>query len=629
MKRTLLLILSIFFFINVVYAQNNISINLNDKVYDILRSAELQNLCSRLSSIKPYSKGYITAKLEEILSNLEVNEDDAQIKIIKDYLKKYKYEDGLNLSSGYIKFDNKNTSIPTSLIIYNAIHANLGTGIYEDTSQNSTGFEGNYNIGFMGDFGERISYNCTGFVGVTKMPLEKVGDDYSIGVWLYNDRTSQTPRTINVYKNNSYLPYKYSKFWDGSCYFFSNMSSGGLEGWPLSTALAFGMTGEIHASLYNNVIELGIGRFKREWGAMDTDSSLILNSHARPFLATEAVFSPFDFLSLSCLTGILEMPKQDYINKDAWYMINENGQLTDHCEDGYFFQNAFSMIMVTLDLPHFHFDFGSTAVWPKRFELGYPFPLIDNVIYQNNIGDNDNLGLFGNLKFNVPSIGSIWFSGFLDEISADIIKFWRKTRAMFAFQAGGKINLPWVPFTTVSFRYTKVEPYCYTHHSINYAPWYSHYISESYTNNGECLGYYLAPNSDEFNLQIESNPTSFLNLGFQYQLIRHGVDWGSGAVPGSNLYSELRNNDRSELEKFFLHDGTYEWSNIFSISCNYNLRQFNIPATVFVGIGYIYDWFTQIEGEPGVNTKYSYVNNDEYSEKNGIVLNIGASFFFD
>ena len=341
MKRTLLLILSIFFFINVVYAQNNISINLNDKVYDILRSAELQNLCSPLSNTKPYSKRYITAKLEEILSNLEDNEDEAQIEIIKDYLKKYKYEDGLHLSSGYIKFDNKNTSIPTSLIIYNAIHANLGTGVYKNNSQNSTGFEVNYNFGFMGDLGERVSYNCTGFLGVTKMPLEKVGDDYSIGVWLFNDRTAQTPRTINVYKNNSYLPYKYSKFWDGSCYFFSNMSSGGLEGWPLSTALAFGMTGEIHASLYNNVIELGIGRFKREWGAMDTDSSLVLNSHARPFLATEAVFSPFDFLSLSCLTGILEMPKQDYINKDAWYMINENGQLTDHCEDGYFFQNAF------------------------------------------------------------------------------------------------------------------------------------------------------------------------------------------------------------------------------------------------------------------------------------------------
>ena len=51
------------------------------------------------------------------------------------------------------------------------------------------------------------------------------------------------------------------------------------------------------------------------------------------------------------------------------------------------------MIIVNLDFERLHFDFGSTVVWPKRFELGYAFPLIDNVIYQNNVGDNDNQGL--------------------------------------------------------------------------------------------------------------------------------------------------------------------------------------------------------------------------------------------
>ena len=379
-----------------------------------------------------------------------------------------------------------------------------------------------------------------------------------------------------------------------------------------------------------NRIELGIARQKREWGAMDTDSSLVLNSHARPFLAAEATFNPFDFISLSTLTGILEMPNQDYMNDNAWYLIDEDGKKTQDWEDGHFFQNAFSMIIVNLDFERLHFDFGSTVIWPKRFELGYAFPLIDNVIYQNNVGDNDNLALFTDIKFKIPRIGSIWFSGYLDEIISPTTKFWRKTRAMFAFQAGTKVNIPFLPFTTASFRYTKVEPFCYTHNSVNYTPWYRQYISVSYTNNGENLGYYLAPNSDEFNFQVESTPTPYLNCGFQYQLIRHGVDWGSGAGIGNNNYSELVNGRRrGELDKYFLRDGTYEWTSIVAVHCDYNLRQFNVPITVNAGLGYIFDWFTAIDGEPGKKTSYSKINNDEYSEKNGVVINLGMTVLFD
>ena len=632
MKKLITFILSTLLFVTGVFSQSNLSVNINDRVYEVLRSAEIQQLCTPLANEKPYTQGYIVKKLEEIIFNLEEQEEYDQIEIIQPYLDKFEYEEGQHLQNGYFKIENKDMSFPTSFIFYNTFTTNVGTGLYQNSDQNSTGYETFYSFGFMGNLGPKVSYNTTGTLGLTKMPLELLGEDYSIGEWLYNTKGNQPARTISTYRNNSYLPYKYSKFWDGSCYFFSDFSASGLEGWAFAPALAFAMTGEIHSSLYENRVELGLSRQKREWGAMDTDSSLVLNGHARPFLAAEASFKPFNFLSLSCLTGILEMPNQDYINQNAWYRLHENEDgtfETQKWEDGYFFQNAFSMIKVDFDMTHFHFDFGSTTVWPKRFELGYAFPLVDNVVYQNNIGDNDNLALFGNFKFTAPGTGSIWVSGYLDEINAFTTKFWRKTRAMFAFQSGGKINIPWIPFTTASFRYTKVEPYCYTHHSINYTPWYSQYLSESYTNNGECLGYYLAPNSDEFNFQFDSNPLPYLNLGFQYQLIRHGVDWGSGSVIGSNIYSELRNYDRSDLDKYFLHDGTYEWSNIVSIHCNYDLRQHNLPISVYAGLGYIFDWFTQIEGEPGAKTPYSYVNNDEYPQKNGVVLNLGVSVFFE
>lgn len=613
------------------YAQNNTSVNLDDNVYEILRSAEIQNLCEPLSNVKPYTYDYIIKKLNEIRLNLEEDEKYDQMEIIDYYLNKYNYETGVHLNKGYINISNRDVSFPSNLIIYDTFKTNFGTGIYADNNQNSIAFEIYDLIGLMGNLGQKLSYSISIVGGGSRVPLELLGDDYSIGTWLYNRTSNTSPRTIKTFRNNSFLPYRYSKFWDGSCYHISAMDAGGLEGWADSLAMSFGMSGEIHLSLYENAIELGIARKKREWGAMDNGSSLILNSHARPFLAAEASFKPFKFLSLSTLTGIMEMPHQEYINKSAWYLINEDGSISSKGtdEDSFFFQNALTITMVNLKFKNFQFDFGSTSIWPKRLEFGYAFPLIDKVVYQNNIGDNDNIGVFTNTKFILPEYGSAWLSLYLDEIDSFTTKFWEKTRAMFAFQTGIKANIPKLPFATIAFRYTKVEPYCYTHHSINYTPWYNHYVSESYTNNGECIGYYLAPNSDEFYFCFDSNPSIYSKLNIEYQLIRHGVDWGSGAVPGSNLYSELPNDTRDDMYKYFLKDGTYEWTSVIAVNYSYNLRKFNLPASVNIGLGYIYDWFTQINGEPGPDAKFEYVNNEEYKKKNGVVFNLGMSFLFE
>ena len=88
--------------------------------------------------------------------------------------------------------------------------------------------------------------------------------------------------------------------------------------------------------------------------------------------------------------------------------------------------------------------------------------MLDRVVYQNNVGDYDNLALFTNLKLRYPGIGSVWGSFYLDEMNSLTAKIFEKTRCMFAYQAGGKANIPFLPFTSISLRYTKVEPYCYT-----------------------------------------------------------------------------------------------------------------------------------------------------------------------
>lgn len=628
-KRFCLLIIVSIFCIALGFSQTNATVDLSDNVYEILRSCEVQGLCSKLSLVKPYSQSYILKQLNLAYTQLDNDERYDEAQIIKEYIDKYELEDGLNLKRGYYKLNNYNVDFPSTFVMSDSLYINIGTGLYENSNQNATGWEVFNKFNFTGDVGNHVSFKSMAILGLTKMPLETMGE-YKIGYWWFNRSKDEKPRTVTTYRNNAFLPYAYTKVWDGSTYYITNLSSDGLEDWPVNTSLSFGMSGDIHAAFFDNKVEVGVGRQRREWGAMDDSSSLVLNSHARPFLGAEFSISPFDYLSISSVTGIMEFPNQSHINANAWYKPGENGTPVA-CEDSYFFQNAFSMTMVDIEFKDFHLDFGSTCVWPKRFELGYMFPLIDRVVYQNDVGDYDNLALFGSMKYTLEGYGSIWYSGYLDEVNVFKTKFWEKTRAMYAMQGGIKANLPFLPFTTASFRYTKVEPYCYTHHAINNTPWYNHYLSESYTNNGECLGYYLAPNSDEFNLQINSSPLQTLQVGFQYQLIRHGVDWGSRskAESGSNLYSELQVENRGDLYKYFLRDGCYEWSNVVSIYGSYDFNTLHFPIRLYAGLGYIYDWFTDIDGEPGWNTPYHTINTDEYSAKNGVVGNISLSIFFD
>ena len=397
---------------------------------------------------------------------------------------------------------------------------------------------------------------------------------------------------VNIHQTAKNLPYAYKKPWSGQFYFSKNMNAAGLEGWATSFGLGFSIDGEIRGSILDNHIILGAGRFDREVAAMDTGSSLVLNAQAYPFMAVDAQFKLFNFLKFYSLTGILEYPNQDYINNDELKLLG----CPEGVDDSYFYQNAFSLNMIELDFKRLHFDFGSSVVWPKRFDIGYMFPLANYVEYQNHIGDCDNLALFGDVKFSIEGIGSIWASFYLDEINGLNNNPFKHTRAMFAYQGGVKYVLPKLPFATISFRYTKIEPYCYTHHSINYTPWYDHYICENYSNNGESLGYYLPPNSDEFLLQFKMQPKKGITAGASYQLIRHGADYGSQQVPGSNIYSELSNQNRDELEKFFLHDGAYNWIHIVSAGSKFALNT-KIPVSFYGNLGLMFSYFTVIDSE--------------------------------
>lgn len=624
---------------------SHISVKIDDNIYEVLESAEIRGLCSTLSSVKPYTESYIVSKLNEIEENLQQKEQnwvtEQELKSIQDCKQRFlNSSQGLNLKDLEYGISGGKENFPVSFNIGIGLEGFLSGGIYSNSKNNSVGYELGGNLGINGDIGKNLSYKFDLAVMLTKMELEQLGT-YNIGYWWYdNNYESGDTRKINTFRNYSVLPYSYKKRWDGSIYYVSNMSASGLKGWPMELAGGFGMQAELRGSWHDGMVEIGLGRTDREWAAMDEGSSLVLNAAAHPFFAFDATVNLFPWLSVSTLTGFLEFPNQGYITQDAWYISDGNGKKatgtgdTGNVDDSYFFHNLYSIGMLNLNFKYVNLDFGTAVVYPNRFELGYAFPLLDRLLYQNNVGDFDNISLFGDLKIKYPGIGYIWGSLYLDEINSFSAKFFEATRCMFAYQAGVKSEFPWLPFGNISFRYTKIEPYCYTHQALRSTgsqPYFNGYLAESYTNNGASLGYYLPPNSDEFLIKFTTQPFSGANISFQYQLIRHGVDWGSEANmdSGSSIYSELpTGHKRAEMQKYFLHDGTYEWTNILALSGSYDFKKHGVPILAYGTIGFTNNWFTSINGQtPSRNTSFSRINTDEYKEGFGTVVSVGIKAF--
>jgi hypothetical protein len=386
------------------------------------------------------------------------------------------------------------------------------------------------------------------------------------------------------------------------------------------------MIPELAGTLLKGHVSYRFAELDREWSGMTNNASLVLNQSSQPFLAGEISFIPFQWLSFSALTGVLEYGNMLEIDSSG---------IKDAAAT---FQNAFSINTLEINYKnYFHIDFGSATVWPKRFELGYIFPLADTFLYQNNIGDFDNSALFLNLKGQYPGLGKLWFSLFLDEISLGGVnrEFFEKSRMMYAYQFGGGFHIPWfkrMAFSSLTFTYTKIEPYTYSHTRED-VTWYGDLPMETnWVNNGRSLGYYLPPNSDEILVRLNAMPVPRSMLSFQYQFIRHGADYGDRAVGGSSLWSELDpwgRETKPNLRKYFLHDGAYQWMHIFKLGGEYSLTGFNVPLKVFCDVGTVYSYFTDIDGPVNsLSFPYSRINNNpQYPESLSFIMVLGVKIF--
>jgi hypothetical protein len=599
-------------------AQNHTSVTLESRVYYVLEQAELKGLCGPLPGSRPYTRSVVIAAVNAILNSESGKRlNDTERAILQQYLDQFaKPQNGMDWQKGIYHGETAigKNDMPLTLNIGGNLDTEFSSGFYSSFKESYVGAEVWLRIFLNGDIGSSFSWEFSGEGGMMRVPRKELGwyNTYYDGFNMGEDSQYKNQK-INIYSEPlTHFPYSYKKRWDGSVFPFSAIDH--FESWPDSAAGGYNLLSEMTASFLENRLIIRLGRISREWGSSSFGSSLALNQAARPFLGIEAEFTPFSWFGIATMTGVLE--------------YNNTGDVKDSAMN---YQNAFSITMLQFRYKnYFMFDLGETVVWPKRFELGYISPITNSIFYQNNIGDFDNMGMFFTLKGQYPGIGNAWFSLFWDEAwwSRD---FYERDRTMIAWQAGSVVSLPFLSFSSIKLSYTKVNPYCYTHNR-NFNPWYggSLPMATSYTNNGVSLGYYLPPNADEILVKFQTMPVKSLTTHLQYQLIRHGADFGPSAVDGSNLQSELDPDGRVDgdtLKRYFLRDGAYQWSHIARVGAEWNIP--GLPIALTGEVGAVISYFTNIDGAANDGSAHSYaiVDTAEYPKSTGFIVTIGVRVF--
>jgi hypothetical protein len=639
-KKTRFLSCFLFLFAGLfLQAQSNISVPLENEVYYLLEQAQLKGLSLPLPSAKPYSRQQILKAIDAIFDADEegiFGEKKAGLSplerdILEQARKSFeKGKKGLDMTQGVYTFEsNRFPRAPFTGNVGLGTQVAFSSGFFQQDREAVWGTDNFFSFYTNGDIGSRFSYhfNFIGFLSkAERREYENSYYTYYEGA-VVNAERGYFNKTINTYSQPlAYFPYTYTRRYDGWVIYPAEISAEGMQPWPEQFAIAPHFNMELSGGFFDNMLTWRFGRLRREWGGMSEGRSLVFNGSAMPFMALEASFTPVHWFSFSAITGSLEY--YDYygdLKLSSWDQ-----------------QNNFTMEILELNYKNrFHFDLGTAAVWPKRLELGYIFPLKSTFFAQDTLGDFDNMGFFFDVMGQYPGFGKFWLSFFADDIDPNpknIPQFAILDRQMFALQGGMRLHFPWLPFSSLTFTYTKIEPYTYTHPRL-FVPWYSNDFDgqvipmrEAYTNAGDSLGYYLPPNSDEFLIRFDAMP--FLNTRsfFQYQMIRHGATHGPHAVDGSSLESELDPLDRTEkevLEKFFLRDGAYQWQHIFMIGAEHKITAFTVPLRVFAKTGIVYSFYTDIDGQPNSGEEYPYqvVDTGIYPKATEFILTLGVRIF--
>ncbi len=573
-----------------------------EALYDFLDMAQLRNLIPVIPAARPYPRSMIAQSLKELNTHrgsLSVHEQA----VLDDYMARFvEYRDKPFNQDGNFRFPNDSFPVTLGGYVGGVVSTDMG---HFKKRFNGAAYAGLYAFG---DMGKYVSW----------------GLDFNGSAHLCDNYP-----TASSYGPEGWEPYTYTKTWDGGLHPLATLS----QFWQMPVDLAFGyrIYPELAASFWDNRVNLRFARMRHSWGV--GEGSLHLNANALPFFALETSFTPIRWLSISALTGVLEYGEQFRTYADYGIKSTSREQ-----------QNMFSIMQVeAYPFPWLYLSFFDAAVYLKRPEPAYLFPFMSRFLAQNNIGDYDNLMMGGSLALSWPGLLRGYFSVFLDEARFNSPDFLHNPANMYSLQTGIQAPIPGLPWSKLTFQYTRIEPFTYTHYYLKNAPGYTppdsdgdghpdYAMDTGYMNGGESLGYGLEPNSDEFLLQVKSQFRRGINLHGHYRLIRHGYP---GSVRGSTFeawgFDPADPSITPDLDpdgayydgnkKYFLKDGVYEWYHIVSMGATLDTRRWNESVQFGLDYSLVFLYYTNYAS----NGHYKPLNTGAFTNQVRNIVTFSAS----
>ncbi len=624
MKKFLLLTIILLSTSLSLYAQRNLSVELGHPVYQIIESLQVRGLCRDLPKTKPYSHAVIVTALEQAL-----NQEEKLYQMEKEILEHYIADLSGKLDykwyqTGSYRYDSEKAAAK-KLAEATTPTQEEGEDAATETASNDLEDEKEpvrvtteVGINWYTDFNADA---VSGDLGTNNFAKAYVQGDISDYFSFYFDIGGG----VVLHEDLAYQPFSYKKSWAGNVVPMQGDMNNNFHAYPTTLSGVYDVNPELALAFWDDKVGLKFARIDRDWGY--GDGSLMLSEDAIPFSAIDFYINPVDWFNVSVITGWLEAEVQG----NEWAKPAA-------------FQNMFAATAVEFFISKYAYVSAfSSAVFIKRSEGMYSFPGTMGSVTQQTIGDFDNLQVGATVGGKFPGWFDIYLSMYFDEFSPTTGEaFLHKDRNMFSTQVGLNLELPFIPFTTFSLQYTKIEPYMYTHPLVN-TPYYDDPMSQHYITAGQNLGYFLPPNSDELKITLKSQPFWFFNAELKYSMIRHGVD-----VDGSTLLGDTLNYAGGLLtnplyNKNFLKDGVYEWFHTIGIEGEVDLRFIEpaIPIKLTLGYHYVHKYHTSWEGgtirpaEAGATETPSkmeggnmiYVNNATYQDSSQHIFSLGFKLF--
>lgn len=547
-KKNIFVIFLILFFLSSIQAQTHNSVSVDENVYRLLDIAEMKGLLHNLSQVRPYSSSQVLSYLHEMerqSSKLTEHEKTVLKSTLNKYLPPERNNTPANIAKeGKVFFNNEKEDlfpISSGFSFDFEERADLNSGTIHSTNYTTFTIEG--------DISSYSSFNI----------------DFSLGI-------------ANV-NTDAFSPYSYTDTVSDGYYiaFSGGLDGGGLvDGDEDGASISMMSNPELQFSLLDDDLQFGIARVRRDLG--NGYGNLSVSGSARPYTGMDLKVRPIDWFSMYYSVGSLS----------NWFDARDEGGA-----------NVIDQKMLTTQVFEFmpakwlYTSLSTSVIWGKRFEMAYMIPVLPPIIGQSLAGDQDNAAVDFSIALKLPIGLKIYGGMFFDEMrSTDGIT---DPVMPYASQAGIKWVVPKLPFTTLSFQYTKIEPYCYAHDDQEY------YFADdddvfdtSWTNDSENLGYYLPPNSDEFLIRLETLPYDNFRFLLKYQYIRHGDgDPDLGEMEGSTSSGSF--DASTGNTKDFLNDGIYEKIHIFTIEAEYEFEE--LPFNVSLDYSFNYaENFENISG---------------------------------